>query len=155
MAQLSTSPKKKWKTSFLNEDQKVEFVIQLFSDNPLTGEEGWETTCSQFAYCLPTLLEKDKRNTILTLEQEYQNNHQNTGGNRCHSKKKRYRASFRGQENVTTAKLHAHFLEQNQESIKLRKKESIIGKGEREERRQEEERKTKGSKGNDDNNNDN
>ena len=65
------------------------------------------------------------------------------------------KASFRGQENVTTAKLHAHFLEQNQECIKLRKKESIIGKGEREERRQEEERKTKGSKGNDDNNNDN
>ena len=56
---------------------------------------------------------------------------------------------------MITAKLHAHFLEQNQESIKLRKKESIIGKGEREERRQEEERKTKGSKGNDDNNNDN
>ena len=89
MAQLSqTSSRKKWKTSFLNEDQKVELVIQLFSDNPLTGDEGWETTCSQFAYCLPTLLEKDKRNTILTLEQEYQNNHQNTGGYRCHLKKK-------------------------------------------------------------------
>ena len=41
---------------------------------------------------------------------------------------------------MTTAKLHAHFLEQNQECIKLRKKESIIGKGEREERRQEEEK---------------
>ena len=33
MAQLSqTFPRKKWKTSFLNEDQKVELVIQLFSD---------------------------------------------------------------------------------------------------------------------------
>ena len=48
---------------------------------------------------------------------------------------------------MTTAKLHAHFLEQNQECIKLRKKESIIGKGEREERRQEEERgKRRGAK---------
>ena len=90
MAQLPRKKKlarKNWKTSFLNEDQKVELVIQLFSDNPLTGDEGWETTCSQFAYRLPTLLEKDKRNTILTLEQEYQNNHQNTGGYRCHLKK--------------------------------------------------------------------
>ena len=33
MAQLpQTSPRKNWKTSFLNEDQKVELVIQLFSD---------------------------------------------------------------------------------------------------------------------------
>ena len=33
MAQLSqTSPRKKWKTSFFNEDQKVELVIRLFSD---------------------------------------------------------------------------------------------------------------------------
>ena len=33
MAQLSqTSPRKNWKTSFLNKDQKVELVIRLFSD---------------------------------------------------------------------------------------------------------------------------
>ena len=33
MAQLAqTSPRKNWKTSFLNEDQKVELVIRLFSD---------------------------------------------------------------------------------------------------------------------------
>ena len=33
MAQLSqTFPKKNWKTSFLNEDQKVKLVIRLFSD---------------------------------------------------------------------------------------------------------------------------
>ena len=34
MAQLSqTIPTKNWKTSFFNEDQKVELVIRLFSDN--------------------------------------------------------------------------------------------------------------------------
>ena len=34
MAQLSqTSSKKNWKTLFLNEDQKVELVIRLFSDH--------------------------------------------------------------------------------------------------------------------------
>ena len=33
MAQLpQTSSRKNWKTSFLNEDQKVELVIRLFSD---------------------------------------------------------------------------------------------------------------------------
>ena len=33
MAQLAqTFPRKNWKTSFLNEDQKVELVIRLFSD---------------------------------------------------------------------------------------------------------------------------
>ena len=33
MAQLpQTSPRKKWKTLFLSEDQKVELVIRLFSD---------------------------------------------------------------------------------------------------------------------------
>ena len=34
MAQLSqTFSRKNWKTSFLNEDQKVELVIRLFSDD--------------------------------------------------------------------------------------------------------------------------
>ena len=40
MAQLAqTFPRKNWKTSFLNEDQKVELVIRLFSDECRPSQE--------------------------------------------------------------------------------------------------------------------